>query len=635
MVFNIQFQIAGIILLTVILIMYARQRALNLVGEGYFLRLFGSVYISLCLDILSVIAINYRQYMPYIVTDIMCKMYLVSVVTVAVSVLLYTIYSMFGTLKNVKNTLKVAYILFFIIYIVLESILPIQYHRDINSVYTYGPAVMLTYMAVIAYVAVVAAYMIKYMKMMPDYKRYSIFFLIVVWFITATIQFFNRELLLVGYSMSVSLAYMYMKIENPERNIDKDTGAFNRNALYTYIANRINKEDKGMAVLVFAIDDYRFISETFGYRNASIMLKKMVDFFCKNKNCTVFKRTENEFTIIYDNMDMLTEHLKVIKERFKKPWKINEVSLKVYFNACYLYVKSCDNSDTISDTLNYFLMKCKKEGNENIIEIDDEKLKEKREITKVEYAVKKAIEEGCIDVYYQPIYSNAKKRYISAEALVRIRDEEGRFVSPELFIPIAEQNGRILEIGKVVFEKVCRMIRDYNPARYGIEYIEVNLSVVQCMQENLAKILIDIMNKYGISPSFINLEITETAAIKSEKIFIKNMDALIAAGSSFTIDDYGSGYSNMNYVVGLPISIVKIDKYFVWSYFKSEKAKIAFEFAVSMLHNMNLKIVAEGIEEKDQAEKMYELGVDDIQGYYYSKPVDTYKFIEIIRRQTQ
>lgn len=492
---------------------------------------------------------------------------------------------------------------------------------------------MLTYVAVIVYVGIVVAYMIKYMKMMPDYKRYSIFFLIVVWVVTATVQFFNNERLLVGYSMSVSLVYMYMKIENPERNIDKDTGAFNRNALYTYIANRINREDKGMVVLVFAIDDYSFINETFGYRNASIMLKKIVDFLCKNKNCTVFKRTENEFTIVYDNMEMLTEHLKVIKERFEKSWKINEVSLKVYFNACYLYVKRCDNSDVISDTLNYFLMKCKKDGNKNIIEIDDEKLKEKREITKAEYAVKKAIEERSIDVYYQPIYSNAKKRYISAEALVRIRDEEGRFVSPELFIPIAEQNGRILEIGKVVFEKVCQMIRDYNPAKYGIEYIEVNLSVVQCMQENLAKILIDIMNEYGISPSFINLEITETAAIKSEKIFIRNMDELIAAGSSFTIDDYGSGYSNMNYVIGLPISIVKIDKYFVWSYFKSEKAKIAFEFAVSMLHSMNLKIVAEGIEEKDQAEKMYELGVDDIQGYYYSKPVDTYKFIEIISRQ--
>ncbi len=633
MVFNIQFQIAGIILLTVILIMYARQRALNLLSEGYFLRLFASVYISLCLDILSVIAINYRQSMPYIVTDIMCKMYLVSVVTVAVSVLLYTIYSVFGTLKNVKNTLKMVYILFLIIYIVLECILPIQYHKDINTVYTYGPAVMLTYMAVIVYVGIVVVYMLKYMKMMPDYKRYSIFFLIVVWVVTATVQFFNNERLLVGYSMSVSLVYMYMKIENPERNIDKDTGAFNRNTLYTYIANRINREDKGMAVLVFAIDDYSFINETFGYRNASIMLKKMVDFFCKNKNCTVFKRTENEFTIVYDNMEMLTEHLKVIKERFEKSWKINEVSLKVYFNACYLYVKRCDNSDVISDTLNYFLMKCKKDGNKNIIEIDDEKLKEKREITKAEYAVKKAIEERSIDVYYQPIYSNAKKRYISAEALVRIRDEEGRFVSPELFITIAEQNGRILEIGKVVFEKVCQMIRDYNPAKYGIEYIEVNLSVVQCMQENLAKILIDIMNEYGISPSFINLEITETAAIKSEKIFIRNMDELIAAGSSFTIDDYGSGYSNMNYVIGLPISIVKIDKYFVWSYFKSEKAKIAFEFAVSMLHSMNLKIVAEGIEEKDQAEKMYELGVDDIQGYYYSKPVDTYKFIEIISRQ--
>lgn len=635
MVLNIQFQIAGIILLTVIFIMYSRQKALNLLSERYFMRLFGAVYVSMCLDILSVICINYRESMPYIICDVVCKMYLVSIITVAVSVLLYTIYSLFGTLKKVKNELKIAYILFFVIYIVLESILPIHYHVSMNSIYTYGLAVIVTYITAIVYTVIAGVYMIKYMNKMPEYKQYSIVFLMVMWIVAATIQYFNKSLLLVGYAMSVSLAYMYMKIENPERNIDKDTGAFNRNALYTYIANRINREDPGMAVLVLAIDDYRFINETFGYRNASAILKKMVDFFGKNKNCTVFKRTENEFTIIYDDMDMLKSHLQVINERFKRPWKINEVSLKVYFNACYLYVRSRENSDTVSETLNYFLMKCRHEGNENIIEIDDEKLHEKREITKAEYAVKKAVEDGCVDVYYQPIYSNIKKRYISAEALVRIKDEEGRFVSPELFIPIAEQNGKILEIGRIVFEKVCRMIRDYNPKKYGIEYIEVNLSVVQCMQENLAAVLIDIMKKYGISPSFINLEITETAAIKSEKIFIENMNMLIEAGASFTIDDYGSGYSNMNYVVGLPISIVKIDKYFVWSYFNSEKARIAFEFAVSMLHNMNLKIVAEGIEAKEQADKMYELGVDDIQGYYYSKPVDTHKFIEIIRIQPQ
>lgn len=628
MVLNIQFQVAGIILLTVIIIMYTRQRALNLLSEKYFMKVFFSVYICVLLDVISVLAINNSELMSDRLCKFICKLYLVSVVNVALSIIIYTIY---GVLIRKPWLVKVCYIPF-IVFLVLECILPINYYADNGSVYTYGSAVVCTYIVAVMYIIAVAFYIVKYGKTLPSYKRSSITFLIIVWFATAIIQFFNEELLLVSYSISVSVAYMYMKLENPENNIDRDTGAFNRNALYTYIVTRQERDDKGLALLVISISDFKFIVETFGYKNANLLLKEIVSFFNKNAKCEVFKRSENEFTIIYDDMESLNEHLEVIKQRFDSPWQVDDIIINICFTGCSLFVKDKEKPDSITETINYFLLKCKNDSN-NIIEIDEPKLEEKNKISRAEKAVNKAIETNTIDVYYQPIYSTEKGKYISAEALVRIKDEDDKFISPELFIPISEQNGKILEIGRIVFEKVCKMIKETNPAKYGIEYIEVNLSVVQCMQDNLAETLIAIMKKYDVEPSFINLEITETAAVKSEKIFEKNMEKLIDAGATFSIDDYGSGYSNMNYVIGLPISIVKIDKDFVWSYFKNEKARIAFEFAISMLHNMELKIVAEGIEEKKQADKMHELGVDDIQGYYYSKPVDSEEFIDVIKTQ--
>lgn len=628
-VLNIQFQVAGMILLTVIIIMYTRQRALNLLSEKYFMRVFFSVYFCVLTDIISVVAIGFSDVIPDMLCKFACKLYLVAVVNVAVSILVYT---MCGMVNKKSLLIRLCYNVPFALFVVAVCFLPLNYYLGEDVVYTYGKSVEITYVVAVLYIIAVACLIVKYRKALPSYKRSSITFLIIVWFATALIQFFNQELLLVSYSISVSVAYMYMKLENPENNIDRDTGAFNRNALYTYITTKQERDDKGLSLLVISINDFKFITETFGYKNANSLLKAIVNFLNRNEKCEVFKRSESAFTIIYDDMEELKDDLERIKSRFEMPWKVDDITLNVYFKACYIFVKDKEKPDGITETINYFLLKCKNDSN-SIIEIDEPKLKEKNEISRAEHAVKRAIETNSIDVYYQPIYSTEKGKYISAEALVRIKDEDGNFISPELFIPISEQNGKILEIGKMVFEKVCRMIKETNPQKYGIEYIEVNLSVVQCMQDNLAETLIDIMKKYDVPPSYINLEITETAAVKSEKIFEKNMEKLINAGATFSIDDYGSGYSNMNYVIGLPISIVKIDKDFVWSYFKNEKARIAFEFAISMLHNMELKIVAEGIEEKNQADKMHELGVDDIQGYYYSKPVNSDEFIDVIKTQ--
>ena len=141
--------------------------------------------------------------------------------------------------------------------------------------------------------------------------------------------------------------------------------------------------------------------------------------------------------------------------------------------------------------------------------------------------IMEAIEYDRVEVFYQPIYSTREQRITSAEALVRIRDREGNIVPPGVFIDIAEESGMILKLGEMVFEKVCQFIKRHPLNHYGMQYIEVNLSVIQCAYEDLAQDYIRIMERYQVAPANINLEITESASTNAKKTLLGNMAELM------------------------------------------------------------------------------------------------------------
>lgn len=249
---------------------------------------------------------------------------------------------------------------------------------------------------------------------------------------------------------------------------------------------------------------------------------------------------------------------------------------------------------------------------------------------RTEQLLLEAMEKDWVEVFYQPIYSTKEHRFTSAEALVRIRDEEGNIVPPGEFIEVAEQNGMILKLGEMVFEKVCRFVKLNNIRQYGLHYIEINLSVVQCSYEQLAEDYISIMERYDIPSEFINLEITESASMEEKRILLNNMKSLMDYGVKFSLDDFGTGQSNLNYIVDMPVNIVKFDRDMINAYFENGKAKYVMDAAMHMVHGMNLEIVSEGIETKEQYETMEELGISYIQGYYFSKPLSEPQFLEFI-----
>ena len=226
---------------------------------------------------------------------------------------------------------------------------------------------------------------------------------------------------------------------------------------------------------------------------------------------------------------------------------------------------------------------------------------------------------------------------MSAEALCRLIDDEFGYIPPDEFIPVAERNGSILEIGRIVFEEACRFYQEGRLRQLGIEYIEVNLSVVQCMSRELEKVFDNVLSKYSIDASRINLEITESATAENQELLFDTIETLKQRGFNFSLDDYGTGYSNIAYMYEMPFSIIKIDKSILWKALHptsgtgSKNAVIYLENTIRMLKAMDYKILVEGVETMEQKLLLEELGVDYMQGFYFSKPVRKDVFTDYVK----
>ena len=252
--------------------------------------------------------------------------------------------------------------------------------------------------------------------------------------------------------------------------------------------------------------------------------------------------------------------------------------------------------------------------------------------------IDKIIDDGLKDneflVYYQPIYDVKNKKYSSAEALVRLISKEYGFISPGAFIPYSETSGRVVDIDNFVFETVCKFIASDEFKDLGIDYIEVNLSTVDCINPNLCDNIIGIMKKYKIKPSSINIEITESYDSLNEETAAKNIQRLKEYGINFSLDDYGTGYSNIERFSILPISLVKIDKSLVDSSDDTQMQAV-LKNTFGLIKSLSRKTIIEGVETEEQAKRFIGFDCDNIQGYYYSKPLPLNDFINFIKEKNE
>lgn len=447
-------------------------------------------------------------------------------------------------------------------------------------------------------------------------------------------QLYISEVYFLDFVLAFATCLAYIVLQNPFEMFDEKTQSLNRNMLEEVIeVDIMNKCDFDLIIL--AMDDFKFINKTFGLSVGDVMLRQVAYYLSTlTRKGIVYRYGADQFALqIKRGKEDKEKILKEIQHRFEHPWITDEVVVLLSATICCVqYPEDGEKLETIMDVVDFSMLSAKKTEKGSIVHAKDINLKVLQEEKAIEKAVDLAINRDTVQVYFQPIFNTKRKCYTSAEALVRIYDDDLGNISPEIFIPISEKNGRIVKLGTLIFEKVCKFISEANLKETSIAYIDVNVSVVQCMQKNFANELLDIMEKYHVDASQINLEITETAAINSISILRENIEVLHAKGISFSLDDYGSGYASIGYLHKLPFQIIKIDKYMVWDAFKNRRAGIALKFTVGMLKELDVDIVAEGVETDEQRMHLERIGCNYLQGWLYSKAVPEDEFKKLIGR---
>lgn len=248
----------------------------------------------------------------------------------------------------------------------------------------------------------------------------------------------------------------------------------------------------------------------------------------------------------------------------------------------------------------------------------------------IEENMQAAISERQFLMYLQPKYSIVKNEIIGAEALVRWKHPDRGMIYPNQFIPIIEENGFIKKVDYYIWREACRFIKKCQDAGINSCPISVNVSRTHLHDNECLQVLTDMIQECDINKKLLELEITETA---SDQQISKKALQLKEAGFTLLMDDFGSGYSSLNILLETPFDVIKLDKKFMENMIVSSKGRLILEQVVLMADKLELGLLAEGVETKEQIEMLRNIGCDQVQGYYYAKPMPEEKFFELLKQQ--
>ncbi len=618
-------QICGLSICLLLLYFYGKQRRLKLERQGTFEKICVVIFASLLLDIISCYMLEHYKDVSLSLILGMRKVYLISNIWIHILGVMYADVHV-SAQKMFRRTESLKELIFGIIASILVIVTPLYAEiRESGHLYTYGLSIMIAYMACGILLAWMFAMIVKNHREISKQVKEGAYWWVFLWVFVAIIEILYKDVYLIGFTAALALLVLYLQLENPERFLDSNTGFFNLNALRLYL-KQTEEMKKSIAALYINYEQLGFQ----GAVERDIRLE-VINYLDKLKKVRLFKAMDEGAIITFEDVSDLHKSIELLVKRFDGTWgKHKDVILRlkiVYLEDSLLLKKPIDMKRLFLYVANDKRIYTDRE----YIEVNSGMIEAYYKEENMENIIQESLEKNLVEVFYQPIYATESKQFEAAEALIRIRKEDGGLIMPGEFIEVAEKYGSIKELGDRVFEKVCAFIEKQDMEALGLHYIEINLSAVQCAYKNLAKEFIEIMQQYHVKPEYINLEITESASLVSDTVFWENIIRLKNYGVTFSIDDFGTGESNLNYVATMPVKIVKFDKGMVNAYFVDDKVKYVMDAAMTMIRGMQLEIVSEGVEKKEQLEAMEELGIQYIQGYYFSKPLEQDSFVDFVK----
>jgi EAL domain-containing protein (putative c-di-GMP-specific phosphodiesterase class I) len=515
----------------------------------------------------------------------------------------------------------------------------IDYYVDDISTYTSGPVSIMTYFAVFFYIALTIIRVLTSGDAIRRERKFAIMTGTMIWVIAAIVQFFNNEILLFAMAVTLMILFIYLSFENPKEHFDEDTGTLNKRAFHLMLNDQYDS-NKPLLVVSVVMDDLLPIQSVIGHDNVNRLLEQVANQMQLLFSNFVYHSRNNVLSLLlHEPLDEIDLKLSQLETYLDQTFKVAQYSFVAKFHIDIIKTKTVKEScDEIYELMNYMTAHHQSINGQKIYLLNEAIISQKQRHLTIERMLHDAINHDGLTVVYQPIYDVAKKCFRSAEALVRLTDTQTiGFISPEEFIIIAERIGLIMDLGRIVFEKVCAFSATHQLYNEALDYIEVNLSGIQCVHPDLPRQLEAIMKQYDIPPAFLNLEITETASVESGEMLDRNMIDLRKLGCSFSMDDFGTGYSNLSKMSEVVYDLVKIDKSLIWPCFteNNEKSLAILKNMINMLLELNVKIVAEGIETKEMQDFLVAQNITYLQGYFFSRPIPEEEFLHFLDCQPE
>ena len=414
----------------------------------------------------------------------------------------------------------------------------------------------------------------------------------------------------------------------------------NRHLLHDRLQQALaqSKRSGKLAALLFLdLDGFKRINDTLGHGIGDLLLKSVAKRLktTVRQVDTVARLGGDEFTIVLleinhaqDAKDVAQKILKVISQ----PYKIEEHELFVTASVgISIYPDDGSDIESLIRKADIAMYRAKGQGKNNYQVYNlsmDAKFFERLTL---ENSLRKAVENEELVAYYQPQVDLRTGEITGVEALVRWQHQKFGLVLPDKFIPLAEETGVILEIDEWMMKTACRQIKNWE--REGIANIRVavNLSTRQFRQKNLTEKVAQILNDSAVQPKNLCLEITENEVMHNIETTVEILQALKKMGVLLSLDDFGTGYSSLSYLKRFPIDILKIDRTFV-NGIPSDRDDTAISTAIVVLgHSMELKVIAEGVEKSEQIAFLQSLQCDEIQGFYFSRPLNAETVTDLLK----
>lgn len=633
MMYNADFLIAAVVILLLVLRNFLDQKRAEDLNSRVFL-FFAVIGI---LDVIAELVSNYY------ITSGDGDFGLAAVVTTTIfylfqALLPYTLLCYIMTLHDnklisVKKMLLAGLATILLVSIVLTNPFTEKlFYFDVSAGYVEGPWYRLMYYSALFHLAVILILVISWRKEFGSQKIKVILDILILCGCGVMVQLLYYPLLMTGFGMSLGILALFLTINNPNANRDSLTGVYN----HLYLTRRSDEliaAGKSFHIITIYLYQLKHINKVAGVEGGNYILQltaKKLEELCGSR---VFRITGKRFLVLAMSLQEYEYYITQIKKRFETDMQLDADSSKPatpVILSGIVHGQNLGTSGMMLEYAEYLESLSMQNGMIEVIQDDQQTMDGFLYNKKVEQYLHTAIAQDLFEVYYQPVYSTAKNDFVTLEALSRLHHPELGWIAPDVFIQIAEKNHMIEQITDLQFKRVCMFINEHRDLMKKLFNIKVNLSSLDLMRSDCSSHFIRMMDDMDIHHDWIQFEITETVATEYNAGLEMVIDGFMAAGVRLCLDDFGSGYANLNTVMRLPFSAIKIDRTLLFDICNDKKRAMFYQSIVETFHRMGYSIVSEGVETEEEMSLLSSWGVDMIQGYYFSRPLPVDELLKLL-----